>query len=46
MKIFEHTKYKLSWFSTKFLQLSYEEMCSRKKGELEIRSWESKGYVQ
>ena len=34
----------LSWSNIKFGQLIYKEMCSSKRGELTIRSWELKGW--
>ena len=47
MRILKLIRYKLLPGShTKFLQKIYKEMSSSQRGELTIRSWELKAYVQ
>ena len=47
VRILKLIRYKLlPWSPTKFLQQIYKEMCSSKRGELTIRSWELKVYFQ
>ena len=48
MKILRLIRKKLSWSNTKLSELiyMYREICTSYRGELTIRSWELKGWIQ